>query len=118
MVGTLRFAHPTAPTLPPKTKTPPKPGVFCCLAALKRSVLLEEARNLLLEARDAAAAVQELLGAAGPGRVRLRVDIEVQLVAFLAPGRAGLVLGAVGHHDRNCMIIRVNFIFHGISCGG
>src|SRR6185312_4230000 len=66
---------------------------------------------------DAAAAIHDLLGAAGPGRVRLRVDIEVQLVAFFAPGGAGLVLGAVGHHDRNRMIIRVNLGFHGISCG-
>src|SRR6202012_6059927 len=55
----------------------------------------------------------ELLGAADPGRMRLGVDIEVQLVAGLAPGRAGLVLGPVGHDDRNHMIIRVNFGFHG-----
>src|SRR6185312_5715295 len=78
-------------------------------------VLLEEAREFLLEARDPAAAVHDLLGAAGPRRVRLRVDVEVQLVTLLAPGRARLVFGAVGHHDRNRMIIRVNFGFHGIS---
>src|SRR4051794_21295057 len=49
--------------------------------------------------------------------MRLGVDVEVQLVAFLAPGGARLVFGAVGHHDRNVMIIRVNFGFHGISWG-
>src|SRR6185503_20475026 len=49
--------------------------------------------------------------------MRPGVDIEVQLVAFLAPGGAGLVLGPVGHYDRNHMIIRVNFGFHGISFG-
>src|SRR5665213_4511889 len=85
--------------------------------ALARSLFLEEARKLLLEARYAAATVEQLLGAADPGRVRLGVDIEVQLVAGLAPGRARLVLRAVGHHDRNHMIIRVNFGFHGRSSG-
>src|ERR1700759_851422 len=80
------------------------------------SLFFEEARKLLLEARDAAAAIHDLLGAAGPGRMRPRIDVEVQLVAFLAPGGAGLVLGAVGHHDRNGMIFRVNFGFHGVSC--
>ena len=85
--------------------------------SLTRSILLEEARELLLEPRHAAAAVEHLLGAAGPGRVRLGVDIEVQLVARLAPGRARLVFGAIGHHDRNHMIFRVNFGFHGRSFG-
>src|SRR3954467_9211183 len=83
----------------------------------KGSLLLQESRKLLLEPRDAAAAVQQLLGAANPGRVRLGVDVEVQLVALLAPGRARLILGAIGHHDGNRMIIRVNFGFHGISLG-
>src|SRR3954471_5174975 len=83
----------------------------------KGSLLLQESRKLLLEPRDAAAAVEQLLGAAGPGRVRLGVDIEVQLVALLTPGGAGLVLGPIGHDDRNHMIIRMNFGFHDISFG-
>src|SRR5215216_2845011 len=102
-------------------KRPGKPGRFCMSGpeqgVRKPSILLEEARKLLLEARHTAAAVEELLRAAGPGRVRPGVDIEVQLVAFLAPGGAGLVLGPVGHHDRNHMIIRMNFGFHGRSFG-
>src|SRR3984957_13301754 len=85
--------------------------------ACAASILLEEARKLLLEPRHAAAAIEDLLGAAGPGRVRLGVDIEVQLVALLAPGRARLVFGAIGHHDRNHMIFRMNFGFHGRSFG-
>src|SRR6185295_13971824 len=104
-----------------KQKTPRQTGAFCISELEKRgrlaSVLLEEARKLLLEARHAAAAVEQLLRAAGPGRMRPGVDIKVQLVAFLAPGGAGLVLGPVGHYDRNHMIIRVNFGFHGISFG-
>src|SRR5207247_11474709 len=105
----------------PTKKRPGKPGRFAYLGlrevGSKASILLEEARKLLLEARHTAAAVQHLLGAAGPGRVRLGVDVEVQLVAFLAPGGTGQVLGTVGHNDRNRMIIRVNFGFHGISFG-
>src|SRR4029453_7849868 len=83
----------------------------------QRASLLEETLELLLEARDAAAAIHDLLGAAGPGRVRFGVDIEVQLVAGLTPGGAGLVLGSVGHDDRNHMIIRMNFGFHDGSFG-
>src|SRR5262245_28535305 len=101
-------------------KTPRQAGAFLHFWAARArarspSILLEKARKLLLEARHTAAAVEDLLRAAGPGRVRPGIDIEVQLVAFLAPGGAGLVLGPVGHHDRNHMIIRVNFGFHGIS---
>src|SRR6185369_9395889 len=103
-------------------KRPGETGAFLLYlgrkeAGSKASVLLEEARKLLLEARHAPATVQDLLGAAGPGRMRLGIDVEVQLVAFLAPGGTGAVLGAVGHYDRNRMIIRVNFGFHGISFG-
>src|SRR5260370_10683175 len=81
------------------------------------SLLLEEARKLLLEPRHTAATIEQLLGAPDPGRVRLGVDIEVQLVAFLAPGGARLIFGAIGHHDRNHMISRVNLGFHGRSFG-
>jgi hypothetical protein len=78
-----------------------------------RGALLHQAGELLLEARDAAAAIEDLLLTAGPGRVRLGVDVEVQRVAFLALGRAGQEFGPVGHDDLNRMIIRVNFGFHG-----
>src|SRR5882757_2645529 len=100
----------------PTKNAPENRGVFAYLG-WKGSILLEEARKLLLEPRHAAAAVQDLLRAAGPGRVRLGVDVEVQLVAFLAPGGTGLVLRTIRHYDRNRMIIRVNFGFHGISFG-
>src|SRR3979409_61683 len=87
------------------------------MKASKSSILFEKARKLLLEPGDATAAIEHLLGAAGPGRVRFGVDIEVQLVARLAPGGARLVLGTIGHYDRNHMIIRMNFGFHGRSFG-
>src|SRR5689334_14522279 len=79
-----------------------------------RGLLLEaEAGELLLEAREPAAAVEQLLGAAGPGRVRLGIDVEVQRVALLAPGGAGGELGAVGHHDLDGVVIGVGAGLHG-----
>lgn len=53
-----------------------------------------------------------LVRAAGIGRVRLAVDVEAQRVAFLAPGRARRVFGAVRHHDLDFVIIGVNICFH------
>ena len=57
-------------------KTPRREAGAFFLASLtadgcEPSIFLEEARKLLLEPRDAAAAVEQLLGAADPGRVRL-----------------------------------------------
>ena len=75
--------------------------------------LQAETGEPLLEARQPAAAVEQLLGAAGPGRVRLRIDVEMQHVAALAPGGAGLELGAVGHDDLDGVIIGVNVGLHG-----
>src|SRR5579864_4655719 len=45
-----------------------------------------------VEAREAAAAVEQLLRAAGPGRVRVGIDVEVEGRSFRAIGRAGVEL--------------------------
>ena len=45
---------------------------------MRRYFLRPRPAKLLLEARQPAAAVEQLLLAAGPGRVRLRVDVEAQ----------------------------------------
>src|SRR5690242_3561154 len=66
----------------------------------------------LVEARDLATRVEHLAAAAGPGRMRSRVDVEVQRVAFIAPGRPGLVLGPVGHFDGDEVIIGVRPALH------
>src|SRR5579885_2994831 len=50
--------------------------------------VLDQTAELAGEAREPSAAVDELLLTAGPGRVRLRVDLELHRVARLAPGRA------------------------------
>ena len=51
------------------------------MAPAEAGLFLEEAFELLLEARQPAAAVEKLLLAAGPGRMRLRVDVEMQRIA-------------------------------------
>ena len=50
---------------------------------------------------------EHLLLAAGPGRVGQRVDVEVKGVTLLAPGRAGLVVGPVRHHDLDEVVVGV-----------
>src|SRR3546814_38631 len=49
---------------------------------------------------------------AGPGRMRLRVDVELEHRAGLAIGRACLVRGPVRHFDGDLMIVRVDFFLH------
>src|SRR3954447_15927087 len=71
--------------------------------------------ELLLEARKPAATVEQLLLAASPGRMGLRIDIEAKRVAFLAPSGAGGEFAAVGHDDLDGMIVRVSLGFHGWS---
>src|ERR1700741_3775904 len=44
--------------------------------------------------------------------MRLRVDVEVQRVAFLAPGAAGGEFGAVGHQDLDGVVVRMQVCFH------
>src|SRR5262249_50445293 len=79
-------------------------------------LLLEaQPRELLLEAREPSAAVEQLLGAAGPGRVRLRVDVKVERVPLLAPGGAGGELGSVGHHDLDGVVVGMGVDLHGKS---
>src|SRR5262249_52757426 len=84
---------------------PQQGGLFLCAAA--------EAAEALVEARELAAGVVEALLAAGPGRMRLRIDVEAQRVAGLPIGRPGLVAGAVGHHDGDLVIIGVDLFLHG-----
>ena len=52
---------------------------MACTAPRVTARLLQKAFELLLELADAAAAVEDLLVAAGPRRMRLGMNIEVQL---------------------------------------
>lgn len=69
----------------------------------------------LLEAAQAATAVNQVLLATGPGRVRRRVDVQGQLLAGFAPCRAGFVARAVVQHDSYEMIFGVDALFHGTA---
>src|SRR5689334_13806398 len=80
-----------------------------------KSLLGADAGELLLEPRHAAAAVEQVLLAAGPGRVRLRVDVEVQRVASLAPGGAGGEFAAVGHLHRDGVVVGMDIGLHVIG---
>src|SRR5579863_7980549 len=71
-----------------------------------------EALEAPVEAGELTAGVKQALLAAGPGRMRFRVDFEAQRVAGLAVGRARRVGAAVGHHDGDLVIIRVNAFLH------
>src|SRR6185312_1115141 len=75
------------------------------LKATKPDLGLQKAGEFLLEARHSAAAIEQVLLAAGPCRMRFWVDIEMQRVARLAPGRAGAEFGAVGHDDLHGVIV-------------
>src|SRR5580692_1705101 len=82
-----------------------------------RNLTLEEAREFLVETRQAAAAVEQVLLAAGPGRVRFRVDIEMQRIARLAPGGPGGEFGAVGHDHFDGVVVGMGVGFHGVGTG-
>src|SRR5262245_31051535 len=84
------------------------------LACGGRLFLLEaEAGELLLEARDAPGAIHDLLLAASPGRMRLRIDVEAQRIALLAPGGSGGELGPVGHDDLDSVVVGMGVGLHG-----
>src|ERR1700690_1466128 len=99
---------------------PPRRGGGFSLRNLSRALFLvglfvvglQETRELLLEARQAAAAVDQVLLAAGPGRVRLRVDVEMHDIALLAPGGAGGEFAAVGHHNLDGVVAGMDILLH------
>src|SRR4051812_9541076 len=99
-----------------RQKNPRQAGGFLCPSPKTLFLLfgLHETGELLLEARQAAAAVEQLLRSAGPGRMRLRVDIEVQRVTFLAPGRTRFEFGSIGHHDLDRVVIGVDIALHDV----
>lgn len=69
-----------------------------------------EARS---EARQATAAINQMLRAPCPGRMSLGVNVEVQFRAFAPIGRASHVFGPIGHDHFDEVIRGVNVGFHG-----
>ena len=90
------------------------PFAIACksLHETQRSVFLErEPAKTLVELGNAAALI-ELPGAAGPGRVRGRIDFEHQRGTFLAPSGAGFEHGAIGHLHLDGVIIGMDVGLH------
>src|SRR5215831_17588539 len=65
------------------------------------------------------AAVDEMAIAAGPGRMRLGIDVEGEGVPLLAIGGVGLKLSAVRHHHLDAVIVWVEVLklLHGCLTG-
>src|SRR5262245_6435527 len=65
----------------------------------------------VLEALHAAAAI-DVLAHAGPRRMGLGIDVEAHGRALLAPGRPRLEAGAVGHDNRDLVVVGMGLLFH------
>ena len=70
-----------------------------------------EILKTLVELGQLAATVDEAMNA-GPGGMRLGVDVELHGVARIAPGRARGERGPVRHLDGNLVVIRVDVFSH------
>src|SRR3546814_9957313 len=66
-------------------------------SALRLFAAEREPAEALVEARDLPARIDEALVAAGPCRMRRRIDVERHRVALFAPGGTRLEQRAVGH---------------------
>src|SRR5690606_36565458 len=93
-----------------QTKRAAETGALFEVQPLEKSD--RQAGVAVLELRQPAAAVEQVLLAASPGRMRARVDVEVQRVAGRAVGRARLVAGAVGHYHRDRVVVGMDLVFH------
>ena len=74
---------------------------------------LDVTGKALVEARQAAATVDQLLLAAGPGRMGGGIDVEGEFVALRTPGRTGLLGRAVIERHFDKVVAGVNTLFHG-----
>src|SRR5271157_897432 len=74
-----------------------------------------KAGEAAVEARQAAAAIEQLGRAPGPGRVGVRIDVEIERRALFAIGRTGHELDAVRHDDLDHVIVGVDIGFHRTS---
>ena len=72
----------------------------------------EQVLEPFVELGHLAARINEPLVAAGPRRMGLRINIELQHIAWFTPGRAGLIFGPIGHYHGNVMVIRVGIFLH------
>ena len=79
--------------------------------ALGSLFLDAEAGELLVELRHLPTRINDPV-LAGPGRMRLGIDVQPQRVTFRPVAGARLELRAVGHYDRDLVIFGVDAGFH------
>lgn len=79
------------------------------------AVSAQKAFEFLLEPADTPAAVDKMLRAARPGRMGRWIDIQTQRVAFRPVSGAGLEFGTISHHNRDLVVVWVDFFFHSRS---
>ena len=65
-----------------------------------------------VEARQSAAAIEQLLRSAGPGRMGVRIDVQVERRALFAIGRAGHEFDAIGHDDLDHVVLGMDIGLH------
>jgi len=101
--------------VPGKQKAPVRwePALSCRSQRSVAGLLLDEAAELVVEARNAAAAVHQLGVAAGPRRMGARVDVQRQGRRLPCVGRAGLVARTVGQGDGDEVVVGVGVGLHG-----
>src|SRR5262249_46313194 len=80
-----------------------------------RGLALHEILELLVEAREAPATIDQVLLAAGPSGMGRRIDVERELGIGLTPSRADAIGGAVVKHDVHEVVVGVNALLHGTT---
>ena len=105
-------------SLKSSNKKPGKAG-FVVLRGCKNLFAAEaEIFKLLVEAGNAAAAIEQLLGSTCPCGMGGRINIKLHFVAFFAPSRTGCELRTIGHDDGDCVVVRMDIGFHNRSSQG
>src|ERR1700722_11037141 len=88
----------------------------CCHGQAAKALFLRAAERQAgkagVEARQTAAAIEQLLRTAGPGRMGVGIDVEIERRPFGAVGRAGEEFLAIGHDDLDHVVIGVYIGLH------
>lgn len=106
-----------AKTCRPKDKNPRPRGRGFVSISMERPLRelfkgLHEALELVFETGHAAPAIQKCVCVTSPGSMCGWIDIKYETIPFFAISRARLILGAIGHHNGDEVIIWMSFGFH------
>jgi hypothetical protein len=76
-----------------------------------------QASKLVGEARQAPAAIQQLLCAAGPCWMRIWINIKIEGITLLAESGARNVMRTIGHYDLDEVVVGMRILFHRVVLG-